>query len=338
MAKKSDSVDATIYVKSLVDAGISEADAKERIQKLVDRVNEVMAGESIEARNNIISIKVRELIAVSKSEKYTMTVVAVGPRKDRNDYKRRTALKTYNEDPETALVQGLVKRVKEGTEGAMQAEDKQFILALDTKKFWDEAGTKKNYGYGKPFKVQYSREILGIADGSIVKAYGDVAVTSGVEYEFLGKINETSGALYINEAVKPKALKTHNVGDLYQMVVSAAKSYDKAMDVDGALETDERGTILVKGYALAVSPTSNGKHRIVLNSGMGAEMSVFPADTDTDKVITEIPVGSDVIAVGSVKDPKDPQFSRSMTASFVIVNPKMGAAGKALESLQDFDF
>lgn len=338
MAKKADAVDATIYVKALVDAGISEADAKERVQKLIDKVNEVMAGESIESRNNIVSIKVRELIAVSKSEKYTMTVVAAGARKDRNDYKRRTALKLYNEDPETALVQGLVKRVREGTEGAMQAEDKQFIVALDPKKFWDEAGTKKNYGYGKPYKVQFSREIVGIANGSIVKAYGDVEVKPGVEYEFLGKINETSGALYINEAVKPKALKTHNVGDLYQMVVSAAKTYEKAMDVDGALETDEKGTILMKGYALMVAPTSNGKHRVVLNSGMGSEISVFPADPDVDKAIADIPVGSDVIAIGVVKDPKDPQFSRSMTATFVIVNPKMGAAGKALESLQDFDF
>lgn len=338
MAKKADTVDMSIYVKALTDAGVAEADAKERISKLVTKVNEVMAGESVEARNNIINIKVKELVAVSKSEKYTMTVIASGPKKDSNGYKRSTALKTYNEDAETALVQGMAKIVKEGTANAMKAEDGKYVLAIDNKKFWDEAGTKKNFGYNKPYPVRMSREIIGIANNSIVKAYGDVDVNAGGEYEILGKINETSGALYINNAVKPKLLKTHTAGDLYNAVLEAAKSYDKAMDIDGALETDEKGTILVSGYALQVAPTSNGKHRMVLNSGMGSEMMVFPTDDNADKAIADVTVGADVVAIGIVRDPKDTQYNRSMNAFHVIANPKMGAAGKALDALKDYEF
>lgn len=338
MAKKAETVDVTIYVKPLVDAGMTEAEAKDRVQKLVDKVNEVMAGESVEARNNIIGVKIKELIAVSKSEKYTMVVVAAAPKKDSNGYKRNTALKTYNDDRETALSQGLAKVVKEGTNGAMKAADGTWIVAIDNKKFWDEAGTKKNFGYGKPFPVRMSREIIGIANGSIVKAYGDVDVKAGGEYELLGKINEASGALYISNAVKPKLLKTLNSNDLYGMVLDAAKSYDKAMDLESALETDEKGTILVSGYTLNVAVSSNGKHRMTLNGGMGAEMMVFPTDDAAEKAISEVPVGSDIIAIGIVRDPKDTQYNRSMNAFHVIVNPKMGAAGKALDALKDYEF
>lgn len=336
MAKKTETVDATIYVKALTDAGMSDADAKERIQKLIDKVNEVMAGESIEARNNIIGIKVKELISASRSEKYTMTVVAVGQRKDSNDYKRNVAYKLFDDDPETALAQGQVKFVKEGASGAHKAKDGRFIIAIDNRKFWDEAGTKKNFGFGKPIPVRMSREIIGIAGNDIVKAYGDVDVKIGCEYEFMGKLNETSGALYINSEIKPKPLK--QVTDLYGLLYEAAKKSEYAMDVDGALETDIKGTIFVQGYVLQVAPMSNGKHKVVLNSGYGTEITVFPTDDDSEKIMAAVPVGTEAIAVGIVRDPKDPQYRRSMNAITVVANPKVTAASKALDALKDYEF
>lgn len=336
MAKKQETVDTSIYVKALVDAGMPEADAKERIGKLVDKVNTVMAGESNEARNNIIGIKIRELISASRSEKYIMTVVAVGQRKDSNDYKRNQVYKLFDEDPDTALAQGSARIVKDNTPGAHKTKDDRFIVAIDNKKFWDEAGTKKNFGFGKPIPVRMSREVIGISDGTLVKAYGDVEVTAGHEYEFMGKVNETSGALYINSEIKPKPLR--QVTDLYGMLYEAAKKSENAMDVEGALETDVKGTIFVQGYVLQVAPMSNGKHKVVLNSGYGSELSVFPADDNAEKIMAAIQVGTDAIAIGSVRDPKDPQFRRSMTASTVIANPKATAASKALDALKDYEF
>jgi len=336
MAKKQETVDTSIYVKALINTGMPEADAKERIGKLVDKVNTIMAGESNEARNNIIGIKIRELISASRSEKYTMTVVAVGQRKDSNDYKRNQVYKLFDEAPDTALAQGSAKIVKEGTQGAHKTTDGRFIVAIDNKKFWDEAGTKKNFGFGKPIPVRMNREVIGISDGTLVKAYGDVEVIAGHEYEVMGKVNETSGALYINSEIKPKSLR--QVTDLYSMLYEAAKKSENAMDVDGALETDVRGTIFVQGYVLQVAPMNNGKHRVVLNSGYGSELSVFPADDNADKIMAAIQVGTDAIAIGSVRDPKNPQFRRSMTASTVIANPKATAASKALDALKDYEF
>jgi len=335
-AKKSESIDASIYIKRVVDAGIDEKTATERVNKLIATVNEVMANESIEARNNVISIKIREMVHVAKADKFVITVVSAGPRRDSNDYKRNIAYRTYDEDPETALAQGLVRIVSEQTKDAHKARDGKYIVALDNRKYWDEAGTKQNYGYGKPLKVRMSREVICIYNNLLLKAYGDIDVESGYEYEVIGRVNDATGALYINNEVAPKKLR--HVADLYNVLYEAAKTSDMAFDVPGALDTDVKSTVFVQGYVLQVSAMSNGRHKIVLTSGHGSEILVFPFDENAEKAIKDTPIGCDAIVIGVIKEPTDERFNRSITAYNVVYNPKANATSKALDALKDYEF
>lgn len=336
VSKKQQSIDASIYVKQLTDAGIDKQTATSTVNSLIESVNEVMKDDSIEAKQVVIGIRLRELIAASRSNKYVMTVVAVGPRKDSNDYKRNLAIRTYNQDPMTALSQGMVKIVNERTAGAIKANDGKYIVALDTRKFWDEAGTKPNNGFGKPLKVSISREILGIAeDGSLVKAYGDVDLEVGYQYELLGRVNEKTGALYINTEVKPKKLKA--VADLYDALYNAAKNSEIATDIDGALQMDQRGTIIVQGNALRVSAMSNGKHKLTITGGYGSTLSVMPTDDASEKMISDVMTGADVLVIGNMRESKDPQFAPSLNAISVIANTKVNSIEKALEALRAKD-
>lgn len=338
MAKKNDTVDETIYVKTLVEAGMNEDDAAKKVSKLVTKVNELMDGESIDAINNIIAIKVRELIAASKSDKFTVTVVAAGQLRDTNFGSRYSAVETYNEAPSRALETGAVKIVKEGTKNALKAKDGNWLLAFDTREFWDDAKTKQNYGYNKPFKTIMSRDIIGIIDGEITKLSGNVDVVAGSVYDMYGTKSEKSGVIYLNDTPKPRLVDTKGDAEFYNEVYKAAAKSDMATDVEGALDEEIKGTVLVKGFVHSVGTTSIGGQMMSVNNEVGSGFTAFAISDDAVDAFKDATVGTDVIVVGYFKKAKDPRYTKSLQCYNAVVNPNVGAVGKTLEDLKDFEF
>lgn len=335
MAKKTESIDATIYVKQLVEAGMDEAEAKTKVTNLLNAVDSVVSeSDSMETKRSVINIEFRKILAATKSEKYKVTIVAVGPRGDDNSYTRNNAYKIYDEDRETALAQGLVKEVNEKYKDAHKAKNEMFVIALDNRRFLDKAGTIENkFGYGKPLPKRMSRTIIGIVDGVMVRVKGDINVEAGACYEIFGKANDND-MLYAAKEPVPRLVKKLSEAEMYDLVNDSASKSDIAMEAEEVFETDKRGMILVKGIVQSALPTNGGKTRMVLSGGL----SVFPNDDATDKIMAESMIGGEVIIAGKPKDPKDPAYKRSLIAFHVVGNPKMGAVGSALDKLKDYEF
>lgn len=337
--KKTD-INEDAYVKMLVDAGVSESEAKVSIGKLVSFVNEQMAGEGAEGKNAAISIKVRERVKELKSDHFTVIVVAAEPRVDSNEISRNIALATYNNDRELALSKGIVKVVKEGTVGAKKAKDNSWILAIDNRDFIDKNNTMKNRGKGKPYPVRMQRNTLIVSNGQLGMAYGDVNLDIGGEYEVFGKVKEGKNSVTIYSDPAPKLNRMVPENELYDVFFKAARDSDIATDVAGALETDNKGIIVVKGTAHIVNSTSNGGARIVLNTDIGNGLPLMSPYGDEGAPYVEqmlaVPVGAEVLAVGKKRD--SDQYGRSLTTYGVIANPKASAVTKTLESLKGFDF
>lgn len=338
MAKKKDSVDETIYVTMLTEAGMAQAEATERVNKLVAKVTELMDGESVEAINNIISIKIREVIAASKSEKYTVTVIAAGQRRDTNFGSRYKQVEVYNASPSRALESGVVKIVKEGTENAIKANDGNWLLAFDMKEFWDEAKTKKNFGYRKPYKVNMARDIIGIVNDEVMRLSGDVEVVAGSIYDVYGTLSEASGVIYLNNEPKPRLVDTTGDAEFYNAVYKAAAKSDLATDVEGALDEEIKGTVMVKGFVHSTGTTSNGGQMMSVNNEVGSGFTAFAVTDDATDAFKEANVGADVIVIGFFRKPKDPRYTKSLQCYNAVVNPNVGAVGKTLEDLKDFEF
>lgn len=314
MAKK-EGIDESIYVKMLVDAGMDSAEAKDSIAALVSMVNEVMPGETTESKQNLMSIKVREKIKGSKATKYKVLVAAVGPRLDQNDIKRNVAMSIYKNDANTALTEGLVKIINGKP------------VAVDNRKFLDAAGTIPNKGVGKPYPVRMSRELILVHEGKVVKAAGDVALVAGGVYDVYGGESK-SGFMYVNAEPAPRLNKMDSEADFWDAVFAAAKTSDHALDVNGALEAEIKGlgTVLVKGFVHSVSTTSSGGTRISLNNETGSGLTVFSADESIAAVMQGLAIGNEAIIVGRLRDPKDAQYGRQLTAIGAIANPSSGAA------------
>jgi len=308
------------YVKQLVNAGMSETDAQDEVKKITETVKRAMPNEQTTLINAVIGIRVKQVADTFRYEPFNITVVSVGPKRDKNAYKRNVAVNIYNENPEVALMQGLVKVVTSNTPGAIKANDGNYILPIDNRKYWDEAGTKKNYGYGKPFKPQMSRDIIAIYDKSIIKAYGDVDLEVGNEYTVFGTFK--NNVINIVNTIKPKLIAHYD--HLYQRVLESAANCPFAMGVDDALNSDISGTVIVKGIVIRTTPT-----HITIAGDAGGEMSVFISDPSVE-------LGSEILAVGYLKNSSNPQFGKSLSATSIIPNPIMShSISKVLEELMN---
>ena len=236
MAKKTTGIDESIYVQRLVDVGMSNEEATTMVSGFVSKINELAPEESTENKMNMINITVNEVIAERKADKYRVTVAAVSSQYDGNAGIAKNHLKQYNDDPDGAIQRGLVKIVNGEP------------VAIDNRRFLDKEGTKENKGFGKKYPKRMKRDIIGINDGEIVVVSGDIDVIPGNTYEIFGKVSGAANILYATNDPIPRLLTSNSSGEFFDALKTAANNSNIAMDVDGALSTEERGIVIVKGY------------------------------------------------------------------------------------------
>ena len=183
-----------------------------------------------------------------------------------------------------------------------------------------------------------TKTIVAIIEGNVVQMSGDLNVEAGHVYDVFGKVSGTNNTLYANTEPTPRLVTTLGAGELWDTVFAAAKNSDMATDVDGVLDEEVKGIVLVKGYVHASGPTSTGGMRVVLNNEVGSGITAFAVGPKAEESMKNIAVGSEAILIGTVKDAKDPQYGKQMRCYQAIVNPKGGAVSKTLADLKDFEF
>lgn len=329
--KTTPELDTTKFVAVLTEAGFTDADAKKSVTTLVDAVNKEMGDEPVAIRTNIIMKKLRSKARASKMTTQRSTILFVGERTDGNDFKRSSALKMYKEAPEAALSQGLIK--------LLTIKGETVPTPVDNRTTLDKAGKWENRGYGKPWGVNMSRQLLLITDGQIVRAYADINVDVGGVYDIYGKVNEASGIFYPASDPSPVFIKKLSQIELYNEVYEAAKTSDYAFDVYGATETDDKGTVIVKGYVQSVGTTGSGNGKIRINDDSGAAITAFSNNAALSETIQRITVASEVMVIGKIRDSTNPEFGRSINGLGVIVNPQSSVAvSGAMDKLKDLEF
>ncbi|MFA5453665.1 MAG: hypothetical protein WC248_08840, partial [Candidatus Methanomethylophilaceae archaeon] len=99
------------YVKFLVEKGnYTNENATSIISKLRTRIDELMPDDSPEAREQILSLKIRDLVMASSAEKYDAIIVATDAIKDSNGYNRYLAVQAFQTNPARAIAEGIVMK------------------------------------------------------------------------------------------------------------------------------------------------------------------------------------------------------------------------------------
>jgi len=157
----------------------------DEIKELLAGITSVCPGETDDFYETAIALDVKQAAATGPSKssveyakenatEYKVVVLGVSKVKDDNDFRKRDAWKTYRENKNDAVVNGVV-------EVTTDEDGKEHVIPLDNKKYLDKEKTKENPNYGKPIPYVGIREMLVAMDNKIFLARGPVSIYKKVE-------------------------------------------------------------------------------------------------------------------------------------------------------------
>lgn len=243
------------YKAKLVKIGYTPEEAADKIKQVELTINKVMADSTPDERNAIVAKKLRQLTTMSAgTKKFRVICIAQSDRIDRNDYQRKKALETYEEDPKYALDEGLVE-LKDG-----------IPVALNTRRYLDNAQTMENRQFGKPLRQEFKREFLLVVEYQdedsmdtypvLVRAFGDATLKIGYECMVFGTWKGPGNIMNLRSS--PNAVIRHpveNLWDLLTDLVIGDDLYHLLEDID---TIEPKTNIVTKGFVRMITQTSNG--------------------------------------------------------------------------------
>ncbi len=292
----------TNFVEKMKDLGYSADEAEAQILKVRTVVEKAMEGSTPEAIEAVINKKLREMTNVGRGVKrFEIICLAMGERVDRNDYTRKKAMEAYEQDPSAAIAEGLIG-IKDGKP-----------VALDNRKYVDNAQTKDNRNYGKPLRSQFKREFYVLTrdldddgkqtgDEVIVRAFGDAELVEGHEAVVFGTWN--GGDAIMNVRGSPAPIVRGEVPDLWDKVMAIGESgnNDFFVDLGEPDEIEPKSNIIGRGYVKAISEISTGAMLIIEDTdGLSDGMAVFcNSDKLTEDALSsgELQKEDDIIIMG----------------------------------------
>lgn len=305
------------YVNFLVEKGNYEIEnATVLVNKLKDKIDEIMVDDSPEARNQILNLKIRDLVMASNVEKYDAIIVAMDAKKDANSYQRYLGVQAFKENPARAVAAGIVikyddyikqlidagKTAAEADKIAEPLKSEGNIIVLDSKKFFDDAQTKRNNNFGKPLPIREQRELQAIIDGKLVRVFadGDIDVKCGYEYTFFGSLSK-NGNLSLAKTPMPKMIGAVDDNKLWEAMYNAALDSDKLAELCNLQAVKKNHIAIVKGYILNATKTSKGSNMLFIgDEAFDQGVACFSCCPEIESDLESFGKGSEVIAIAKV--------------------------------------
>lgn len=309
--------DINNYVKFLVEKGnYTNENAISIINKLKAKIAELMPNDSDEAREQILNLKIRDLVMASSAEKYDAIIVAMDAVKDGNGYNRYLAVQAFKADPARAIADGIVMKADDYLKQLISAgknpvDAKKIvdeltseggIIALDTTRYFDQAQTKKNNNFGKPLPLRMQREAYAIINNNLVRvfAHADAPLKCGYAFTLYGSMSK-NGNLSLAKTPAAKEIEALDDHKLWDAMYNAALNSDKLAELYNLHAVKKNHIAIVKGYILNNTVTSRGDPMLFIGDEACEQgIACFPSCPEIAKDMESFGKGSEVIAIGRV--------------------------------------
>lgn len=317
-------------IKMLTDVGMSTKEAEMKVDKMVTAINRAMKDDTEEAKQSILDVKIKELARLMESvDRIPGVCIAAGEMGDRNGYDKYKANVAYKAGPQQAVAEGIVD--------VIDGEP----VALDTRKFMDNAGTMPNKRFGKPLPIQNQRECLFIVEDKIVRAFGEISPEIGNDYVIFGKLN--SGFINAKKIPAPMLKRELDEDELWELVDDIAGKQPNAITVEEVLESPVKKPYIVRGNVQYVGETSSGGYMLVLvdEGGDSDGLVCFVNSELADKYIGDknIGAGNEVVVFGKTSVSKrDGEESIICAITGVIKNPASDKVSDVMSNLDHIMF
>jgi len=259
--------------KELAEIGVKDPAAK--VKKMRQSLLEAGVAES--EVDKIVQRKVREFVSASKRglKPWRGLCLGVSALRDILAGLKAGAMAMYQENPEAAIAQGVVR-----VEGSR-------VIPLDTRETFGEGRTNPNYG--KPLKEVLRRTGVFVVDGEVVVVQGKYDAEPGVEYTFWG---QGSGPRITGAKSFVPVAQALSAQDLWKRALEACAKSPMSVDMADLEQVQDNTFIAIMGWVAYATAMSEGMFAVVMDYESGAEVACFCSG------VTSIPEKARVIAVG----------------------------------------
>lgn len=293
----------------------------EEIKELIANIQKVAPGESDDFYETAIALDLKQEAASGSklssidyakenAKEYKAIVLGISKVKDDNDFRKRDAWKTYRENKNDAVVNGVV-------EVNTDEDGKEHVIPLDNKKFLDKEKTKENPNYGKPIPYVGIREMLVAMDNKLYLARGPVSIykrketivngETKVEYEapeeivkigyksqFWGNLTAVENKPHAGVIRVWKEAYSDEMGkfdDVWGVADALLPTSDFFKELAEVAELPGYGYFVTHGYVTETSDSEDGKKKYVSIGDKGegklvrASTSYEPLMLDADDLV-----------------------------------------------------
>lgn len=247
-------MDKTNSVNYLIEKGYEEEKAATVVDKMIETMNKDGALDEMtqERADMLIRSAIDKHFRRSSSDFVRGIVIGFGKMYDKNSKLKETALKTYADNPEYALSEGMVRLNEAGEPVALHYEE-----------FIGKDKSIKNRLYGQEIKPYNQRMIFVLVDGE-VKAFsiGDTPEI-GREYKIFGTVN----GRFINGVRRNGfiPMEPYTPEEIWEGLTGFAEDYEYTMsDVDMVQETDLKTPIVLVATVKNAGISKKGTTYLVL--------------------------------------------------------------------------
>jgi len=328
-----------LYAK-IKDCTIEEA--KIKCKELRAKIKERMPELDAEKLEETLFFKLKTSGTELQGDKTDVLLVAVGPFKDSNAIRKRSALKKYKETPEAAVKSNLV-RVDKETREPIPIDDREFFGNPPDPK-------RKNPKFKEDLPEELKRDAVFItADGKCVIGNGKFDGTPGQYAHITGSVTETRINVYKGGW---KAYETIDAQALWDKALSVLEESDLSVPIESVYDVKPaEGTTYLPTVAIlgrvsgaAITNQGSGSPMIVLtDSGLDEDVFCFGEESDEDlksEIETKYEKGMEAIVFGqpNIYVDKTGATRKNIRMIGALINPGSSQLVSALSKIDDIEF
>lgn len=315
---------------------VSIEEAKKACATIRKQIKDAFPESTPEEIEGLLSLKINTSGGTVTGDKTDVTLVAVGPYKDLNLPRKKSALNKYRDNPEDAVNHHNVRL----------DENKQPVPIESTEYFGKEGDPtrKKNPNYLKDIQDDVRREAIFVTSDGKHCVFG------------VGKFDGDPGDIAsIVGRVTPDKITVYKKGWKVTEHLTAEKLWDRAYDaladsdmsvpIESVWDTEKNKVVAIKGNIAMAAVTRDGAGGAmfrITEAGLDEDIACFgdEADDYLKGLVDNLEKGMEVIAFGSVNKytSKENEERKNINLIGMIINPRSSELAAALSKIPDIDF
>jgi hypothetical protein len=326
-------MDKNEMIEGLIAAGFTKEKATKKVEETVEYFTKKLAGSESTTIENAIAMGYKKILNIANASKVRAVVIGSTNLIDKNGWLKRRAEKAYETDASRAVAEGLVAVDDEGT-----------ITYIDNREFLDGAQTIPNRNFGKPIAKQEQREIVLVTNRGVEKAFANVDVEIGREYDFYGSQAEGKNVVYVNRKPKPTFVRTLRPVEFWEGINDVMGTVEEAVPLCDVFDKENYEFVITKGMIHGKYVNDFGSRiskSILLRSDECPDGIFCSVSSDVvDAVFDEVDEGYEVIVVGNFNKytKKDGTDGCGINMTGLVYNPDSSQIADALGDFEDVVF